>query len=93
VLGPASEAKARRLLDAPDPLSMLADLETGRPFAPATIDSSAKVEAIAANNAMLALLTGGRPATPLLLARDAGGRPLVSVGLPPDWERFAASVR
>lgn len=94
VLAPARADRAAALLRATDPVAALAAHESRISAAAST--SSAPVEAVAevaANNALLGALTAGRPATPLLVARDTTQRPRILVGLPADLAAFLADAR
>lgn len=93
VADPDSAVRAATLLQADDPVAALAahqgragGLEPDRLVIRSTED-------IAANNALLATLSDGRPATPLLVSRAADGRSQKVVGLPADLPAFLAAAR
>lgn len=93
VIATDSAAMAAALLQHPDPVQALTAHESRRvPLAtvPAT---PAMREAVAANDALLALLTAGRPATPVLVLRGADHQPRIAIGLPPDLPTFLQEAR
>jgi thiol:disulfide interchange protein DsbG len=89
VVAPDSAARAAALLRDPRPASRLGAHERGPP--PAA--DAAAAEAIAANNALLELVTRGRIATPVLAVRDERGAPQFVVGLPPDLDAWLQRAR
>lgn len=93
VVAPDSEAKAAQLLQAPDPIQALAAHEARNTMLLGSRATRATAEAIAANGAVLDVVTGGRPATPVLVARDAAQKPVVAIGLPSDWPAFLQEAR
>lgn len=97
VLAPDGRARAAALLHAADPVAALAAHEsrTGPLLQPPLRlpHAAATSEDIAANNALLAVLTEGRLATPLLVARAADRAPRLMVGLSADLPTFLAEAR
>jgi thiol:disulfide interchange protein DsbG len=89
VIAPESAARAAALLRSPQPSARLGAHDR-LPVPPA---DAAAAESIAANNALLALVTAGRVATPVLAARDARGAPQFVVGLPADLEAWLPRAR
>lgn len=85
VVQPAGAWRAAALLRAADPVAALAAHES-RPHTAVTASpiGSAAGDDIAANNALLAVVTRGRPATPLLVWRAADLTLRLAPGLPQD---------
>lgn len=86
VISEESRGKAAAILQSPDPVGALTTHETSRGGIPPAAPTRQTNDALAANEAMLDLLTGGRPATPLLAMRGGDGKPLLSKGLPQDFQ-------
>lgn len=93
VLAADSEAKAAALLQHPDPVHALAAHETRRASLTPVPPTAGVRDAVAANDALLALLTAGRPATPVLVLRGADQQAYVAIGLPPDLPTFLQEAR
>lgn len=93
VIAPDSEGKAAALLQNPDPVNALAAHESRRAALPSARPAPAIADGIAANNALLDVVTAGRPATPVLVVRAADQQPLVAIGLPPDLGAFLREAR
>jgi len=94
VLAPDGLQRAAALLLAADPVAALAAHEIRSGASPPPMPNiGAMVDAVAANNALLDALTGGRPATPLLVARGAGHVPRLTIGLPADLAAFLDGAR
>jgi thiol:disulfide interchange protein DsbG len=97
IVAPTSEGRAAALLAAADPVRALTaqEMRTDRGggtggLAPPTHEQRIQ---LGANNALLAAVTGGKPATPTLVSRGADGAPIVTSGVPPDWPQFLAALR
>lgn len=83
VVQPAGAWRAAALLRAADPVAALAaHADRMHAAAPAPAIAPAPGDDIAANNALLAVVTGGRPATPVLMWRVADLTLRLSPGLP-----------
>jgi thiol:disulfide interchange protein DsbG len=93
VIAPDSEGLAAALLQHPDPVAALAAHESGTQRLAVAPASAATADGIAANNALLDIVTNRRPATPVLVARGADQQPQVAVGLPPDLAVFLREAR
>jgi thiol:disulfide interchange protein DsbG len=93
VLAPDSAGKAAALLQQSDPIQALAAHASRDAPLPVARASAAVADGIAANNALLELVTAGRPATPVLVARGADEQPYVAIGLPPDLAAFLREAR
>lgn len=93
VLAPGGAPRAAALLHAADPVAALAARESRGEASPPPPHLGTISEDIAANNALLAALTDGRPATPLLVARGADRVPRATAGVPADLLAFLADAR
>lgn len=94
ILSPDRAGRAAALLQATDPVAALAAHESRARAAAVLPPSSAFIaDDIAANNALLAALTHGRPATPLLMSRGADLAPRAMPGVPQDLDALLASAR
>lgn len=94
VLAPDGAQRAAALLQAADPVAALAAHESRIGASPPPAPHiGALDDAVAANNALLAALMDGRPATPLLVARGADRVPRLTVGLPADLAAVLDSAR
>lgn len=94
IIAPDSRAKATTLLQAANPIDLLAEHgQTGKPI-PSASESPTANWNIDANNAMLKLLSGNQsPATPTLVVKTAAGDPVITRGLPPNLNELLAQAR
>jgi thiol:disulfide interchange protein DsbG len=93
VVAEESRGKAAAILQSHDPVGALTTHETTRGGIGPVTPLRQTADALAANEAMLDLLTGGRPATPLLVTRGRDGTPMLSPGLPPDLQGWLAQAK
>jgi len=93
VLTPDGAGRAAALLRAADPVAALAAHESRAPAPPQPPSVTAIGDNIAANNALLAVLTDKRLVTPLLVARGANRAPRLMAGLSADLPTFLAEAR